>query len=84
MVRRPTPQKLPAKLLAIRQSFGASQSQMARALNCKISTARISEYEHGTREPNLFVLLAYSRVAEVPLERIVDDSLELSVIPDKD
>lgn len=76
-VSRPRPQRLPAKLLAIRQMFGASQSQMARALNCKISVARISEYEHGIREPNLLVLLAYARLVQIPLEQIVDDDSEL-------
>jgi transcriptional regulator with XRE-family HTH domain len=52
---------------------------MMRALNCKckISIARISEYEHGTREPNLLVLLAYARLAEIPLEYIIDDDLDL-------
>ena len=74
---RPVPQKLPAKLLAIRQSIGASQSQMVKALNLKISGARICEYEHGTREPNLLVLLAYARLAEIPLEYIIDDGLNL-------
>jgi len=52
---------------------------MARALNCKISVARISEYEHGTREPNLMVLLAYSRLAKIPLEQIVDDKIDLKI-----
>lgn len=74
-VRRPKPQRLSAKLLAIRQSLGASQSQMARALN--VTAARICEYEHGVREPNLLVLLAYARLAEMPLENIVDDDIEL-------
>ena len=78
-IRRPVPQKLPAKLLAIRETFGASQSQMARALNCKVITARISEYEHGTREPNLIVLLAYARLAEIPLEQIIDDRKDITL-----
>jgi transcriptional regulator with XRE-family HTH domain len=75
--RRPKPKHLPAKLLAIREALGASQSQLAKALNVKITCARISEYEHGTREPNLLVLLAYSHLAEIPLERIINDDLDL-------
>ena len=38
---------------------------------------RISEYESGRREPSLWVLLAYGRVAGVHLEEIIDDHLEL-------
>jgi transcriptional regulator with XRE-family HTH domain len=77
--RRSVPQKLPAKLLAIREALGASQSQLVKALNVKISCARISEYEHGTREPNLLVLLAYARLVDVPVDTIIDDSIELSL-----
>jgi hypothetical protein len=54
---------------------------MARALSLKvpfnITSARISEYEHGTREPNMLTLLAYARLAGVPLEQIVDDNTPL-------
>ena len=42
-----------------------------------ISVARISEYESGVREPSLWVLLAYGRVARVHLESIVDDNATL-------
>lgn len=51
---------------------------MARLLDSQIKAARISEYESGTREPNLITLLAYARVAEIPLEYIVDDALDLN------
>ena len=37
----------------------------------------ISKYELDKNEPPLFVLLAYSRAADIPLERIVDDELTL-------
>ena len=82
--RRPVPQKLPAKLLAIREAFGASQVHMARALNFKqtafkMTAARIWEYEQGKREPNLLVLLAYGRLADVPVEQLIDDQVELAL-----
>jgi len=41
------------------------------------STARISEYESGIREPSLWVLLAYGRVARIHLETIIDDEAAL-------
>jgi transcriptional regulator with XRE-family HTH domain len=85
--RRQTPQHLPAKLLAIRNAFGASQTQMARALNFHQSTfqvnaARVCEYEGGSREPNLITLLAYSRVARVSVEKLIDDQTDLTQFQD--
>jgi hypothetical protein len=38
---------------------------------------RISEYERGKREPSLWVLLAYARVARIHLEDLVDDDIAL-------
>jgi transcriptional regulator with XRE-family HTH domain len=55
---------------------------MVRRLGAEklFTTARISEYEQGLREPTLRVLLAYARVARVHLETIIDDE---SILPDK-
>jgi transcriptional regulator with XRE-family HTH domain len=72
---RPKPQHLAAKLLAIRQRLGLSQADMVRLLDCQLTSARLSEYESGIREPNLLVLLAYSRAANIPVENIIDDEL---------
>jgi hypothetical protein len=38
---------------------------------------RISEYERGKREPSLWVLLAYARVAGIHLEDLIDDDIDL-------
>jgi transcriptional regulator with XRE-family HTH domain len=67
---RPRPKYLAAKLLAIRQQLGASQSEMIRLLGLQISGARISEYETGAREPSLLTLLAYARLTKVPVENL--------------
>ena len=75
---RPRPQRLGAKLLAIRVRLGLSQTQMVQALNFNISTARICEYESNKREPSLLILLAYAHVAAIPLEQIVDDYVDLA------
>jgi len=40
-------------------------------------TARISEYESGVRQPSLWILLAYARVARVHLESLIDDEATL-------
>ena len=80
---RPRPKLLSAKLLQIRQRLGLSQPKLAKLLGIREYTD-ISKYELDKNEPPLIILLAYSRVADIPLERIVDDSLELSVIPDND
>lgn len=69
-------QHLAAKLLAIRRSLGLSQNEMARLLpTLKGGGARLSEFEKGRRVPNLPVLLAYARAANVSLENLVDDDV---------
>ena len=74
---RPKPKHLPAKLLAIRQKLGASQSEMAKLLEFKKGCARMSEYESGAREPDLLLLLRYARLAHVSVDVLIDDELEL-------
>lgn len=80
---RPRPRLLSAKLFAIREFLNVDQADMASALQSQllshsgresqIHPARISEYENGEREPNLFVLIAYSRLGQVHMEFLVDD-----------
>jgi transcriptional regulator with XRE-family HTH domain len=73
------PKKLGRKLFLIRDALGLSQSEMLRRLGAEesFSTARISEYESGIREPSLWVLLAYGRVARIHVETIIDDEAAL-------
>ena len=75
--RRGQPKLLPTKLLAIRKFRGASQTEMVKHLNFEITSARISEYEHGKREPNLLVLLLYARAGRVKVENLIDDDVDL-------
>jgi hypothetical protein len=44
------------------------------------SAARISEYETGAREPSLWMLLNYGRVARIHVESLIDDN---ATLPDK-
>jgi len=76
------PKNLGRKLRQIRKALGLSQSEMLRRLGAEesFSAARISEYESGIREPALWVLLAYGRVAWIHLESLIDDD---AVLPDK-
>jgi transcriptional regulator with XRE-family HTH domain len=74
---RARPKLLPAKLLAIRLKLGISQSQLARLLDFNKGTARISEYEHGIREPDLIVLLNYAKLARISMDVLANDNLEL-------
>jgi transcriptional regulator with XRE-family HTH domain len=73
----PRPKHLAAKLLAIRRALNLSQSKMTQRLGSLGSYHRISEYESGRRLPSLMVLLAYARIAKIPLENIVDDDIDL-------
>jgi transcriptional regulator with XRE-family HTH domain len=68
---------LAAKLLAIRQQLGLTQTEIARLLNSKVSYGRVSEFETGVREPNLLVLLRYSEIAGICMCTLIDDKLEL-------
>jgi transcriptional regulator with XRE-family HTH domain len=76
------PKNLAGKLLHIRNALGLTQAEMLRGLGAEhsFSTARISEYESGAREPSLWVLLAYGRVARVHVESLIDDE---ATLPDK-
>ena len=76
-VRRKKPLKLSHKLLAIRKRLRMSQTEMARALELKVHYSAVSNFELGTREPDLIVVLRYARLAGVTMEMIVDDQLNL-------
>jgi len=73
------PEHLSEKLLQIRLALGLSQSELLRRLDLEdaMDYRRISEFERGTTEPHLFVVLQYARVAGVHMEDIVDDELDL-------
>lgn len=76
---RPKPARLAAKLLEIRQTLGLSQNGMARRLDLsqELEQERISKYERGILEPPLHVLCAYAEVANVYLEVLAKDDLDL-------
>jgi transcriptional regulator with XRE-family HTH domain len=76
-VRRNKPLRLSSKLLAIRKRLQMSQTEMARALELKVHYSAVSNFELGTREPDLLIVLRYARLAGITMEMIVDDQLEI-------
>jgi DNA-binding XRE family transcriptional regulator len=75
--RRTKPRRLGEKLLAVRKRLQMSQTMMAQALELKVHYSAISNFELGTREPDLIIVLRYARLAHIPMETLVDDELNL-------
>jgi transcriptional regulator with XRE-family HTH domain len=76
---RRKPARLTEKLVQIRTSLGLSQNGMVRRLGLEDEFGRetISGYEIGTIEPPLPVLLAFARAANVYVDALIDDELDL-------
>jgi transcriptional regulator with XRE-family HTH domain len=76
---RQRPKRLAAKLRAIRDALGLSQTQMLKRLEAEgmIVPGQISEFESGKREPSLIVLLRYARLAVLCVDVLIDDELDL-------
>ena len=75
--RRRHPKRLRHKLLKIRQNLGMSQTRMASALGLEVHYSAVSNYELGTREPDLLTLLKYSELAGVSTDALIDDRRKL-------
>jgi transcriptional regulator with XRE-family HTH domain len=78
---RPRPVRLAEKLLEIRTKLGLSQNGIIRRMGLieEIIQADVSAYELDQREPPLLVLLNYARAANVLVEVLIDDDLDLPV-----
>lgn len=74
-----SPKRLAEKLRQIRDSLEFSQHKMLQELGYekRLFRSNISQYERGDREPPLLVLLEYARLANVSVETLIDDNLEL-------
>lgn len=79
LVKRSYPKRLSEKLRTIRVALELSQDGMLRKLGLEETTIRstISGYERGEREPPLPVLLQYARAANVYIDVLVDDEINL-------
>ena len=73
------PKRLAAKLLQIREALGLSQQKKAQRLGNEMRHKRISNYERDRNMPPIEVVLAYTHLANVTMEQIVEDDLDLPV-----
>ena len=64
----------PTQLRSVSRRVG--QTTGVQAL---IEHTTISKYELNKNEPPLTILLAYARLAGIPVEQIIDDELELII-----
>jgi transcriptional regulator with XRE-family HTH domain len=76
---RPVPARLAEKLLLVRAGLRLSQNELISRLGLgdELTQARVSAYERGVREPPLHVLLMYARAANVSVEALIDNELDL-------
>ena len=73
------PRHLAKKLLRIRKSLGLSQNELVQRMGFENELLReeISDFERAKRVPSLPVLLAYGRVANVYVDALIDDEVDL-------
>lgn len=76
---RPRPLRLAEKLLQIREALGLSQNELIERLGMQgyLGQNSISNFERDFREPPLPVLLGYARLANVIVDVLIDDDLDL-------
>lgn len=78
---RTRPKRLAEKLKAIREILHLSQDGILGRLNLDntegLERSVISAFELDKREPSLDVLLAYARVANIYVEVLIDDNINL-------
>jgi transcriptional regulator with XRE-family HTH domain len=79
--RRERPKHLGRKLLLIRKRLGLSQTQMCKALGLSVHYSAVSNYELGTREPPLLVLLRYAQLYGTSTDILINDKEKL---PERD
>ncbi|MDQ5826528.1 MAG: helix-turn-helix domain-containing protein [Chloroflexota bacterium] len=82
MASRKKPERLAEKLLEIRQKLGLSQHGLIQhlGLSDELEQDYVSKFERGMLMPPLHVLLAYAEAANVWVEALIKDSVDL---PDK-
>jgi transcriptional regulator with XRE-family HTH domain len=85
---RGIPLRLAEKLKQIRTSLGLSQKEISSQLGyqdtrIRIARSSISDYELGKRAPPLIILYAYAKLANVFMDVLIDDALDLpNTIPE--
>lgn len=76
---RRKPKRLAEKLLEIRTGLGLSQNGLIRrmGLEDQLNQAQISMFERGIRQPSLLILAAYANAANVYVEVLIFDEVNL-------
>jgi transcriptional regulator with XRE-family HTH domain len=76
---RRTPDRLPEKLREIRLKLGLSQNEMVRLMGLQEELTReeVSSFELGRRQPNLLTLWAYANAANLYVDALILDSVDL-------
>lgn len=77
---RTKPQRMGEKLRVIREALELTAEEMIERLNypeIPLHRASITEYEKGRREPPSLILLQYARAANIQVEILIDDKLDL-------
>lgn len=84
--KRYVPARLGEKFLQIRNALNLTQQSMLERLGLppEFSQSNISAYERGTKEPPVYVIMKYAEVANVWIDVLVRDSIDLpNVIPSR-
>jgi transcriptional regulator with XRE-family HTH domain len=73
---------LAEKLCHIRHRLKLTQEELKEGLEqlsfvSDLDRANVTDYERGRRDPDLLTLLSYGRLANVYLDVLVDDELDL-------
>lgn len=76
---RRTPKRLPEKLREIRLQLGLSQNEMIRrmGLEGELTREEVSSFELGRRQPNLLTLWAYANAANLYVDALILDEVDL-------
>lgn len=76
---RRIPRRLPEKLREIRLKLGLSQNEMIRRMGLQEELTReeVSSFELGRRQPNLITLWAYAQAANLYVDALILDSVDL-------
>lgn len=81
--RRPVPKLLAPKLLRIRERLGVGQLEMSKLLSgtpIPPDGGTVSRFERGEREPNLFIILEYAKLAKINPVMLIDDQYSVRFI----
>ncbi len=76
---RRAPRRLPGKLREIRLKLGLSQNEMIRRMRLEgdLTREEVSSFELGRRQPNLMTLWAYANAANLYVDALILDSVDL-------